>query len=80
MEKTATFNFRLDPEIRDRAQKVYAKWGLSLADALNMFMVKSIDVGGFPFDVRDDAEPFSSEVEAERFVAEKARRLVNEAW
>ena len=80
MEKTATFNFRLDPEIRDRAQAIYAKWGLSLADALNMFMVKSIDVGGLPFDMRDDAEPFSTDAEADRFIAEKSRRLIDEAW
>ena len=80
MEKTATFNFRIDPEIRDRAQSVYAKWGLSLADALNVFMVKSIDVGGFPFDIRDEAEPFATEAEADQFIAEKSRRLIDEAW
>ena len=80
MNKTATFNFRLDPDVRDRAQAVYAKWGLSLADALNLFMVKSIDVGGLPFDLRDSAEPFANDEEAERFIAEKSRRLIDEAW
>lgn len=80
MEKTATFNFRLDPDIRDQAQAVYARWGLSLADALNVFMVKSIDVGGLPFDLRDSAEPFDNDSEADDFIAEKSRRLIDEAW
>ena len=80
MEKTATFNFRLDPEIRDRAQAIYAKWGLSLADALNMFMVKSIDVGGLPFEMRDEVEPFATNDEANEFIAEKSKRLLDEAW
>ena len=80
MEKTATFNFRLDPAVRDQAQALYAKWGLSLADALNIFMVKSIAVGGLPFDMRDNAEPFANESEADDFISTKSRELIDEAW
>lgn len=39
------------------ASAVYAHWGISLNDAINMFLVKSIEVGGLPFDLRP--EPLS---------------------
>ncbi len=31
-----------------RATEVYTRWGLSLNDAINTFLIKSIEVGAFP--------------------------------
>lgn len=55
MGRTVQMNFRCDPEVKLGAEKAYSQWGLSLADAINVFMAKSIEVGGFPFAVRRDA-------------------------
>lgn len=45
------------PDVKSQASSVYAHWGMSLSDAINAFLVKSIDVGGLPFDMRVEAKP-----------------------
>lgn len=45
------------PDVKSGAQAVYARWGMSLSDAVNTFLIKSIEVGGLPFDMRPEAKP-----------------------
>ena len=45
------------PDVKSGAQAVYARWGMSLSDAVNTFLIKSIEVGGLPFDMRPEARP-----------------------
>ncbi len=45
------------PDVKSGAQAVYARWGMSLSDAVNAFLIKSIEVGGLPFDMRPEARP-----------------------
>ena len=45
--KTDVFRFRINPEIKKRAEDVYAKNGLTLTQALNIFIQQSINAGGF---------------------------------
>lgn len=45
------------PDVKTRASGVYARWGMSLSDAINIFLVKSIDVGGLPFDMKATPKP-----------------------
>ena len=45
------------PDVKSDAQAVYARWGMSLSDAVNTFLIKSIEVGGLPFDMRPEARP-----------------------
>ena len=40
------------PDVKSKAAAVYARWGMSLSDAVNTFLIKSIEVGGLPFDMR----------------------------
>ena len=50
--RRAEIKTRTTDEIKKGATEVYARWGLSLNDAINAFLVKSIEVGGLPFDLR----------------------------
>jgi DNA-damage-inducible protein J len=50
--KTATYNIRIDPRIKESAEEIYSSLGLKLSDAINVFLHKSIMHYGFPFDVR----------------------------
>ncbi|HAW15976.1 MAG TPA: hypothetical protein DCW41_04655 [Clostridiales bacterium] len=50
--KTANFNLRMDPEIKGRAEELFSSFGMTMADAVNIFIYKSLLVGGLPFDVR----------------------------
>ena len=52
--KTDSFRFRINPEIRSEAEKIYEKCGLSLTDAINVFIQQSLNAGGFPFAVSED--------------------------
>ena len=47
--KTSTFQFRINPEIRKRAEMVYAECGLTLTEAINIFIQQSLNVEGLPF-------------------------------
>lgn len=47
--KTATFQMRINPEIKQRVESVYAKQGLTLTDAINIFIQQSLNAEGLPF-------------------------------
>lgn len=52
MAKTATINMRVNPETKSAAEEIYSSLGMTLTEAINVFLHKSIMVGGMPFDVR----------------------------
>ena len=52
--KTDMFRIRMNPEIREELERIYAKNGLTLTDAVNVFFQQSINAGGFPFAVNED--------------------------
>lgn len=52
MSKTATINMRVNPEAKSDAESIFASLGMSLTEAINVFLHKSIMEGGLPFDVR----------------------------
>ena len=66
MAKTATMTIRIDPQIKSGAESVYADYGMTLSDAVNVFLYRSIAVRGLPFDLRPSAETIEAlrEVEA----------------
>lgn len=63
MAKTANLNIRIDPEVRKEAEDIYGEWGLTISDAITAFLMQSIKVKGFPFDLRQKEadDPFWSE-------------------
>lgn len=58
--RRAEIKTRTTDETKKGASEVYARWGLSLNDAINAFLIKSIEVGGFPFELRPDAPSYDS--------------------
>ena len=69
MPKTASLNIRLDSEVKKAAESVYSHYGLSLAEAVTVFIHQSCNVGGLPFDLRParpNAESLAAMAEAER--------------
>ena len=49
MSKTATINMRIEPTIKAQAEHVFSSFGISVTDAINIFLHASIMEGGFPF-------------------------------
>jgi len=56
MAKTATMTIRLDPKVKNAAEDIYASYGMSLTEAINVFLFKSLYVKGLPFDLRPSDE------------------------
>ena len=50
--ETTNFSVRLDKDIKKQSEEIYGELGINLTTAINVFLRKSIAVGGFPFDVR----------------------------
>lgn len=50
----SSLTVRTNSEIKDNAKRVYSDLGLDLSTAINVFLRKSIEYGGFPFEVRKE--------------------------
>ena len=68
--KTDMFRMRINPKVRQNLECVYAKNGLTLTDAVNVFFQQSLNAGGFPFQVTED--------NAEMIRAKALNRLMKE--
>jgi len=62
MARTANINVRTEPDTKSGAEAVYSSFGLSLSDAINVFLNMSIMEGGFPFSVKQPR--YNQETEA----------------
>lgn len=54
MAKTASLHMRIDPEIKADAEAIFAEYGLSITEAVNIFLYKSRSIQGLPFDLRPE--------------------------
>ena len=52
--KTDMFRMRMNPNVRQELEQVYARNGLTLTDAVNVFFQQSLNAGGLPFSVTED--------------------------
>jgi len=52
MAKTASLNIRIDPETKANAEKLYSEFGITITDAVNMFLRQSLIVSGLPFELK----------------------------
>ena len=79
MARTANINVRTEPQTKSSAEAVYSSFGLTLSDAINVFLNMSIIEGGFPFEVKQpryNRETEAAIAEARNIIAGKidARR------
>lgn len=68
--KTATFQMRINPEIKQQVEEVYARQGLTFTDAVNIFIQQSLNADGLPFLASPENEEYMK--------AKAMRRLMNE--
>lgn len=58
--RTTEGKYRTSREVKEKATEIYSRWGLSLSDAINVFLVKSVDVGGLPFSMARNSPSFET--------------------
>jgi DNA-damage-inducible protein J len=72
MPKTAILNIRIDPETKLGAEKLFGAFGITITDAVNIFLRQSLMTGGLPFEMRRpryDAETEAAIQEARAIMA-----------
>lgn len=50
--KTANINVRVTKDVKAQAEELFASFGITLSEAINMFLHKSLMVEGLPFDLK----------------------------
>ena len=68
--KTATFPMRINPEVKQRVEAIYARQGLTFTDAVNIFIQQSLNMEGLPFLASPENEAYMK--------AKAMRRLMTE--
>ncbi len=51
MEKTATLNLRVNPDVKEKAEAVLSKLGVPMSTAITMYLNQIALTGGIPFSV-----------------------------
>lgn len=51
MEKTATLNLRVNPAVKERAEEVLSRLGVSMSTAIDIYLNQIFLTGGIPFAV-----------------------------
>jgi len=51
MSRSAILNLRIEPKIKADAEELFGCFGLTVTDAVNVFLRQSLMRGGFPFEI-----------------------------
>lgn len=62
MAKTANLNIRIDPATKHKAEQLFSCFGMTVSEAVTIFLHQSIMEGGLPFAVKQPR--FNAETEA----------------
>ena len=68
--KTATFQMRINPEVKARAEDVFSAYGMTLTDAVNIFIQQSLNTNGLPFLLSPENAEYLKAKSVQRLMAE----------
>ena len=54
--KTGTFQMRINPAIKNEVERIYADCGMTLTDAINVFLQQTLNTGALPFVVTSNSK------------------------
>jgi len=72
MMKTANLNIRIDPQTKKGAEELFSTFGITISDAVNIFLRQSLMVGGLPFEMKQPR--YNAETEA---AMQEARNIMS---
>lgn len=61
MAKTSNINIRISPEKKKEAEQLFSTFGITVTDAINIFLSMSIIEGGFPFEIKQPRYNYETE-------------------
>lgn len=56
LPKTTTFQMRINPDVKAEVENIFARCGMTLTDAVNIFIQQSINVGGMPLVITQNSK------------------------
>ena len=62
MTKTANLNIRIDPDTKQGAEQLFSTFGITISDAVSIFLHQALLEGGLPFEVKQPR--YNAETEA----------------
>ena len=68
--KTGTFQMRINPTVKREVEDICASCGLTMTDAINIFLQQTLNVPGLPFIVTDDTRKALREQAIDRLLSE----------
>ena len=68
--KTGSFQMRINPEVKSQAEAIFATYGLSLTDAVNIFIQQSLNAKGLPFLLSPENAEYMKAKSVQRLLAE----------
>lgn len=80
MPKSASMYIRIDPKIKAEVEAIYSRYGMSITDAINIFLYQSKNVDGLPFDLRPavpNAETLAAMKEGDAIIRSGKGRFEN---
>ena len=72
MVKTANLSIRIDPQTKKGAEQLFSTFGITISDAVNIFLRQSLMIGGLPFEMKQPR--YNAETEA---AMHEARDIMN---
>ena len=76
MEKTATLNLRINPDVKSSAENVLSQLGVPMSTAVDMFLKQVSLTGGIPFPITLPKAP--DKINTEKMNALQIRKLIDE--
>ena len=73
MPRSAVLNLRIEPEVKADAEELFGSFGLTVTDAVNVFLRQSLMRGGFPFEIvryKPNSVTQAAIAEAERLLSD----------
>ena len=74
MEKTATLNLRVNPQVKKEAEGILDQLGIPMSTAITMYLKQIVLTGGIPFAAKLPAAPHA--VDADRMTDEELANLL----
>ena len=78
--KNSNLNIRLDSELKQQAEKLFAELGMNMSTAINVFLRQSVRQGSIPFEIKleqPNSETIKAMQEGEEFIKSGKSRFNN---
>ena len=68
--RTSNFQMWINPEIQQKAETLFSSYGLTLAEAVTVFLHQSLNTGGLPFLLSPENTRYMKDKAMDKFLAE----------